>query len=48
MDPGTGWCLGCGRTTDEIGDWFFATDRQKQAILATLPVRRSLLRDRRR
>ncbi|MDA0785843.1 MAG: DUF1289 domain-containing protein [Proteobacteria bacterium] len=21
LDPKTGWCLGCGRTAGEIGEW---------------------------
>jgi predicted Fe-S protein YdhL (DUF1289 family) len=44
IDAGTGWCRGCGRTTDEIAGWFYATDREKRAILSTLPTRLRLLK----
>jgi predicted Fe-S protein YdhL (DUF1289 family) len=39
LDADTGWCRGCGRSAEEIGDWFYATDAEKRAILAGLPTR---------
>jgi uncharacterized protein len=39
LDPDTGWCIGCGRTGDEIGDWPDASDARRQAILDALPPR---------
>lgn len=26
-------CLGCGRTSDEIREWFYCDDKRKQEIL---------------
>ena len=31
-DPGSGLCLGCGRTLDEIGDWFSMTDAERRGM----------------
>jgi predicted Fe-S protein YdhL (DUF1289 family) len=39
LDTATGWCRGCGRTLAEIGDWSYADDAEKQAILARLSER---------
>lgn len=39
LDSATGWCRGCGRSGQEIGDWFTASDAEKRAILARLPAR---------
>lgn len=39
LDPDTGWCRGCGRTLAEIGDWPYAGEAEKRAILARLPER---------
>jgi predicted Fe-S protein YdhL (DUF1289 family) len=39
IDAGTGWCRGCGRTLAEIGDWFYAGEGEKRAIVAALPAR---------
>lgn len=39
IDAATGWCRGCGRSAQEIGDWFAASDDEKRAILARLPER---------
>ncbi len=39
VDKATGWCLGCGRTGGEIGEWSLATDARRQAILDELPGR---------
>lgn len=35
----SGWCLGCGRSRDEIADWLYTGDAEKRAILARLPAR---------
>jgi uncharacterized protein len=45
LDPGTGWCRGCGRTGDEIGCWPGAGDALRRAILARLPARLAMLRN---
>lgn len=44
IDDPTGFCIGCGRTLGEIGEWLAATDERKRRILATLPDRLANLR----
>jgi predicted Fe-S protein YdhL (DUF1289 family) len=39
MDGVLGWCLGCGRTGDEIAEWSLASDLRRSAIWAVLPER---------
>ena len=39
IDMKTGYCFGCGRTRDEIGDWLTMTGDQRRAVMATLPAR---------
>ena len=39
IDPGTGWCFGCGRTGDEIMRWPTEPDAAKLALLEELPAR---------
>ncbi len=50
LDPVTGWCIGCGRTGDEIGAWTVMTDDEQRALVAELPARleRMVTRDGRR
>lgn len=43
LDPATGWCIGCGRTGNEIGDWLFLGTTQRLALMAELPRRLALL-----
>ena len=31
-----GYCIGCGRTQDEIREWFYANDDRKLEILERL------------
>ena len=38
-DPGTGLCLGCGRTLEEIGAWFSMSDDERRAVMQELPGR---------
>ena len=38
-DPGTGLCLGCGRTLEEIGAWFSMSDEERRAVMQELPAR---------
>lgn len=38
-DPDRGLCLGCGRTLEEIGDWFSMTDGERRAVMEKLPER---------
>jgi predicted Fe-S protein YdhL (DUF1289 family) len=39
LDPETGLCEGCGRTTDEITRWFRMSEEERLAIMATLTDR---------
>jgi predicted Fe-S protein YdhL (DUF1289 family) len=38
-DPGSGLCLGCGRTLEEIGDWYVMSDDERRAVMEQLPQR---------
>jgi uncharacterized protein len=38
-DPDRGLCLGCGRTLEEIGDWFSMTDAERRRVMEELPTR---------
>ena len=40
LDPKSGQCLGCFRTTDEIGIWPTASDAERLEILGRLKDRR--------
>ncbi len=39
IDPATGFCIGCGRTLQEIGDWMSYSDSERRQIMAVLPAR---------
>lgn len=39
IDQATGWCLGCGRTGEEIGRWLGLTDAERLALWEELPGR---------
>ncbi|MBL0021568.1 MAG: DUF1289 domain-containing protein [Sphingomonadales bacterium] len=39
------WCLGCGRTVDEIAGWLSADAKERRAILDCLPARLLILSD---
>lgn len=39
LDDGTGWCIGCGRSGEEIGAWRGACDGERAAIVDALPAR---------
>ena len=39
MDGALGFCLGCGRTADEVAEWASAGDVRRSAIWAILPER---------
>jgi predicted Fe-S protein YdhL (DUF1289 family) len=38
-DSASGLCSGCGRTLQEIGNWFSMTDAQRRAVMEQLPER---------
>ena len=39
IDPITRFCMGCGRTGEEIAAWPFKTEDERQALMADLPER---------
>ena len=39
IDTASGWCLGCGRTRDEIAGWTHFTPAERRAVMALLPDR---------
>jgi predicted Fe-S protein YdhL (DUF1289 family) len=44
VDGESGLCLGCFRRLKEVAAWASLTDAEREAILAELPSRRSLIR----
>ena len=46
LDDATGWCVGCGRTLAEIGDWSSKPATERRAILLALPPRMAQLASR--
>ncbi|WP_291158083.1 DUF1289 domain-containing protein [Hyphomicrobium sp.] len=43
LDDASGYCLGCGRTGTEIGNWISMSEGQRDAVWLTLPSRLSAL-----
>lgn len=43
LDPDTSLCVGCGRSSDEIGRWTGLTDAGRAEIMAALPARLAAL-----
>lgn len=43
IDDATGWCVGCGRTLDEIARWGTTNDADRDAVMAALPERMAVL-----
>ena len=39
LDAGSGLCLGCGRTIDEVARWGGMSDEERRRIMAELPAR---------
>ncbi|MBB4103478.1 DUF1289 domain-containing protein [Allorhizobium borbori] len=39
IEPGTGWCIGCGRTLQEIAGWSRFSNGERRQIMASLPDR---------
>jgi len=44
IDPANGFCLGCGRTGEEIGAWLSFSPAAKRTLLAELAHRPAPLR----
>lgn len=43
IEPASGWCLGCGRTIDEIIAWGSLGESDRLALMAGLPERLAAL-----
>ncbi len=39
VDPDSGFCIGCGRTRNEIGSWLGLTPSGRREVMAELPER---------
>ena len=39
VDGPSGYCLGCGRTIDEIAGWSRMSDAERSRVMAELPAR---------
>ena len=39
IDMNTGYCFGCGRTSEEIGAWMAYSDDERRQIMQILPER---------
>jgi predicted Fe-S protein YdhL (DUF1289 family) len=39
IDLATGYCFGCGRTSDEIAEWIGMSPQRRSEIMTTLPAR---------
>ena len=49
VDPETGFCVGCGRTRDEIASWLGLSPQARRGIMNGLPERiEALTRSKRR
>jgi len=48
IDATTGWCLGCGRSMEEIARWSSLGSPLRLTILATLEDRKAKIPDRER
>lgn len=48
LDSATGWCIGCGRTGDEIGRWTSVGETERDRVMAILPTRMAALKERRK
>jgi uncharacterized protein len=39
VEPETGFCIGCGRTREEISDWIGMSPLDRRRVMAALPDR---------
>jgi predicted Fe-S protein YdhL (DUF1289 family) len=44
IDDATGWCVGCGRTLDEIARWGVTDDADRNVVMAALLARMTAIR----
>jgi len=43
IDDGAGWCVGCGRTLDEIAGWSSGNPAWRRDVMMMLPERMRVL-----
>jgi hypothetical protein len=43
IDPRSGFCIGCGRTGEEIAAWLDLSPGDRRAVMATLPDRLAMM-----
>jgi predicted Fe-S protein YdhL (DUF1289 family) len=48
LDPVSGLCIGCYRTTEEIAQWGSLPEKERLKILEDLPAREKILYEKRR
>ena len=48
IEPTTGYCWGCGRTTREITGWAVYSDEQRTEVMDELPERMAALPERKK
>jgi predicted Fe-S protein YdhL (DUF1289 family) len=46
VDPASGFCIGCGRTREEIASWLDISAGERRRVMRDLPERISTLTDR--
>jgi uncharacterized protein len=46
VEPETGFCIGCGRTRDEIAGWIGMTAHDRHSVMVMLPERVATLTQR--
>ena len=46
MDPASSYCIGCGRTIEEIARWGGLSSESKRSVLLTLPERMKVMTSR--
>ena len=39
VDPGSGFCIGCGRTREEIASWLDISVGERRRVMRALPER---------
>lgn len=46
LDPRSGFCIGCGRTGEEIGAWSVLAPEQRRDVMQALPDRLAVMTSR--
>ena len=42
IDPDSNLCIGCGKTLEEIKNWFNFTTKEKEIVLKSLEIRNKI------